>query len=723
MNPNIVFKKEKVFITNLQKEIFKQEIPIYENKINELIKYFEEIFNTNDLSEFSYEKLYFLVLAITREKGGNKLRENIIYLLNKILKENIQITENNFDVENIIDIYENLSEKIFKISKILLYYENNFIKNNKYPSTIEEFRLIFFDNIILKNLDKWKNFILSRLNSSKQTSMILFDFIGIINEINENYYFQYFEKCIIENEINFYKFSLEQILQNSKSFDNIVNNILNLYKTELDKIKSNNLTKSIGILISNFSNLMIKQFLKREDTFENFKIYFQNNLSKLSELYSLCAIDENSKKEFLSILFESIESIISVYFNSFDKEEKKNKEITFKLLQNIFNIFTKINENCQILNLISYIDPKLIYKSQKKIINSKPFIFSKLVPRYLNNLLKGNNFTKEEFENIISLINFLNDKDIFEYHYREYFGERILRSHFNEENEIYCLLRLKNEFGSLFISKCEKMLIDLKNSNQFLEKMNSYNPEFYKKGFKVNILTMSNWLNIKKDDLIIEMSKDFINEYQRYSFFKFFDEFNIFFKSNHINTIIYHNYFLGECEIVSNLNLKKYIFIMSPIQTMICFLFNKNKLRKVSLNEILNIFPIQSTQKIIDSIESLIKINLLIKEGKDIFLLNNNFSSNQTKIIIKSNFELNSKINEENNNKIIQNQKKYLIDSKIMVIMKSNKKLSHNELINSILTSLQNDFIPEILLIKNRIESLIEKGYISRKTDYYEYIA
>ena len=55
--------------------------------------------------------------------------------------------------------------------------------------------------------------------------------------------------------------------------------------------------------------------------------------------------------------------------------------------------------------------------------------------------------------------------------------------------------------------------------------------------------------------------------------------------------------------------------------------------------------------------------------------------------------------------------------------MKSNKKLSHNELINSILTSLQNDFIPEILLIKNRIESLIEKGYISRKTDYYEYIA
>jgi hypothetical protein len=266
------------------------------------------------------------------------------------------------------------------------------------------------------------------------------------------------------------------------------------------------------------------------------------------------------------------------------------------------------------------------------------------------------------------------------------------------------------------------MLIDLNNSNQFLEKLNSYNPEFYQLGFKVNILTMSNWLNIKKDDLIIEMSKDFINEYQSYSFFRFFDSFNIFFKTNHINTILYHNFFLGECEIIANLNLKKYIFIMSPFQTMICFLFNKNKLRKITLNEILNIFPIQSTQKIIDSIESLITINLLIKEGKDIFLLNNNFCSNQTKIIIKTNFEINSK-NEENNNRIIQNQRKFIIDSKIMTIMKANKKLSHNELINAILSSLQNDFIPEILLIKNRIESLIEKGYISRKTDYYEYIA
>ena len=49
---------------------------------------------------------------------------------------------------------------------------------------------------------------------------------------------------------------------------------------------------------------MIKQFLKREDTFENFQIYFQNKLTRLSELYSFYDIDEYTKNEFLSILFK-----------------------------------------------------------------------------------------------------------------------------------------------------------------------------------------------------------------------------------------------------------------------------------------------------------------------------------------------------------------------------------------------------------------------------------
>ena len=426
--------------------------------------------------------------------------------------------------------------------------------------------------------------------------------------------------------------------------------------------------------------------------------------------------------------------MVNVYYSSLSKMCDKVKVKNFKICDNYYKVQGLSNNNTNqntltftsqlnAVNLISYIEPKLIYLNKKKIINKKSAIFSKLIPKYIDDLIKSQNFNNEEFDNIISLIKFLNDKDIFEYNYREYFSQRILKSNYNEEQEIYCLTKLKNEFGNFFISKCEKMISDLKASEKFLENLNSFNSELLSQGFKVKMLTMSNWLNIKKNDLMIEMNKFFVNEFQNYSFFKFYDEFTIYYKSNHINTIIYYNLFLGDCEIIYNLNLKKYTLYMSPLQAMICFLFNKNKLRKVSFEEILNIFNIKSNQKIIDSIEPLINNKILIKEESDKFILNSNFTSNQNKIIIKTNVEYNIKKNDESHNQIIQNQRKFIIDSKIMTIMKSKKRLSHNELINSILLSLQNDFIPEILTIKNRIESLIERGYLSRKSDYYEYIA
>ena len=88
----------------------------------------------------------------------------------------------------------------------------------------------------------------------------------------------------------------------------------------------------------------------------------------------------------------------------------------------------------------------------KYLSKKKSAIFSKLIPKYIDDLIKSQNFNNEEFDNIISLVKFLNDKDIFEYNYREYFSQRILKSNYNEEQEVYCLTKLKSEFGNFFIN-------------------------------------------------------------------------------------------------------------------------------------------------------------------------------------------------------------------------------------------------------------------------------
>ena len=55
------------------------------------------------------------------------------------------------------------------------------------------------------------------------------------------------------------------------------------------------------------------------------------------------------------------------------------------------------------------------------------------------------------------------------------------------------------------------MISDLKASEKFLDNLNSFNSELLSQGFKVKMLRMSNWLNVKKNDFMINMNKLFIN--------------------------------------------------------------------------------------------------------------------------------------------------------------------------------------------------------------------
>lgn len=61
----------------------------------------------------------------------------------------------------------------------------------------------------------------------------------------------------------------------------------------------------------------------------------------------------------------------------------------------------------------------------------------------------------------------------------------------------------------------------------------------------------------------------------------------------------------------------------------------------------------------------------------------------------------------------VQIERKFVLDSIIVKIMKSRKKLEHAELVNEVLKITQiHHFVPEISLIKMCIESLVEREYL-----------
>jgi len=74
----------------------------------------------------------------------------------------------------------------------------------------------------------------------------------------------------------------------------------------------------------------------------------------------------------------------------------------------------------------------------------------------------------------------------------------------------------------------------------------------------------------------------------------------------------------------------------------------------------------------------------------------------------------------------VEEDRKHLVEAVIVRIMKSRKTLDHNSLIMEVTRHLASRFNPTPLLIKQRIEKLIEREYLERCQDdrkKYNYLA
>ena len=69
---------------------------------------------------------------------------------------------------------------------------------------------------------------------------------------------------------------------------------------------------------------------------------------------------------------------------------------------------------------------------------------------------------------------------------------------------------------------------------------------------------------------------------------------------------------------------------------------------------------------------------------------------------------------------------KYQIEAAIVRIMKARKKVEHNDLISQVLEQLGSKFKPSVIVVKKRIEALIEREYLERdlkERSFYNYLA
>jgi cullin 3 len=81
---------------------------------------------------------------------------------------------------------------------------------------------------------------------------------------------------------------------------------------------------------------------------------------------------------------------------------------------------------------------------------------------------------------------------------------------------------------------------------------------------------------------------------------------------------------------------------------------------------------------------------------------------------------------DDEENKVIEIQRKHQMDAAIVRIMKTRKTLRHNVLVTEVAAQLQARFKPKANDIKKRIEAMIEQDYMERDIEdrgVYKYLA
>lgn len=395
-----------------------------------------------------------------------------------------------------------------------------------------------------------------------------------------------------------------------------------------------------------------------------------------------------------------------------------------------------------------------------------------------NRLASDSNTSVDETEvflrNAISFLKFIKDKDAFEAHYAAHFAKRFLNSKVSVSSsalsgysdlEELAIAKLSDELGSASLEKITRMKKDVNQSSELTLDWKTHASGIDLKLIELDlkICHVSDWPNLMTKDYKsfskLDGSVGFVWPSQFRETMKTFEEFWLTGKKNDNKTLFWSPKF-GLMDLRITYPSKTYEINLSTYAGVIMMLFapqstdsdgipvlafsEKRELTYQEIFELTNI-PEQDLRRQLQSIAVAPRLRLLVKipmtkevNPEDRFRLNEKFKAptNKVKVLTVSSSSSASKteaskvsVKQEESDEVkanIEEGRKHLVNAAIVRIMKSRQTVDHNLLMAEIIKQLQNHFQPLTLLIKQRIEDLIEKEYLVRDSDsggIYHYVA
>ena len=538
-----------------------------------------------------------------------------------------------------------------------------------------------------------------------------------------------FEKSFLETSSNFYRVESQEFIASNSCAD-YMKKAETRIKEELDRVAH---------YLDGSTEVKIKEVVERELIATHLKTLIEmehsgiismlrdDKIEDLKRMYNLFGRVSNGH----SIMREFMSNYIKETGKAILMDEEKQKE-HLTLIQTILDIKDKYDK----LLLQAFQNDKLFLQSLNQSfeffinLNPKsPEYISLFIDEKLKKGLKG--VTDEEVDSILDkvmmLFRFIQEKDVFEKYYKQHLAKRLLLGRsVSDDAERNMISKLKTECGYQFTSKLEGMFTDMKLSTDTMEGFKTHlkNLEGNALGgidLSVYVLTTGFWptQSTAKCNLPAEI-------------LKCCEIFKKYYLSNHNGRRLTWQTNMGSADLKALFGAKRHELNVSTYQMVILLLFNdRNELSFKEMRESTGI-PIPDLKRSLLSLTQ-VKAKILNKEPNnkkieesDIFQYNSKFKSKLYRVKVMTVVQKETEAESKETREKVDEDRKHQIEAAIVRIMKSRKTMEHSQLIAEVTKQLQSRFMPNPMLVKKRIESLIEREYLERsKQDrkVYNYLA
>lgn len=395
-------------------------------------------------------------------------------------------------------------------------------------------------------------------------------------------------------------------------------------------------------------------------------------------------------------------------------------------------------------------------------LNSRtPEYLSLFIDHKLQKGVKG--LSEQEIDQVLDksmvLFRYLQEKDVFERYYKQHLAKRLLfNKSLSDDSEKNMITKLKTECGCQFTSKLEGMFKDMSISNSMMDEFKNHVVQTNKNMNGVDlfcrVLTTGFWPTQNTS------TKVNLPGNARLAF----ETFKRFYLSKHsgrqltlqpnmgwadLNAVFYGRARVagaGGNDEVSDLASeqippvgssssgvkRKHILQVSTYQMIVLVLFSNKD--KWTFEEIKHETDIPD-KDLVRALQSLAMAKptqrILSKEPRgrdilpsDVFFVNDGFSSKLIRVKISTVTAKGETDPERQETRVkVDDDRKHEIEAAIVRIMKARKKMQHNLLVTEVTNQLKSRFLPSPVVIKKRIESLIEREYLARSAeDMYVFI-